>query len=151
MSSSCPLLRGTHIRRVFWGGVYLVVYVLFICVYLFHEEPASPRLFRFWCLLSYLLAFSQPSACLSFLPRSRVFRHICALEFIQLQNLLSSDSLHDLLIYLLCPAGLRKFLFYEERVSPGLYVFEFTKLSTCFLRLVCVTSVSSRTAHLLAI
>ena len=38
MPSSCLLLRGTHILRVFGGGVYLVVYVFFICVLLFYAE-----------------------------------------------------------------------------------------------------------------
>ena len=116
MSSSCPLLRGTHIPRVFRGGVYLVVYVLFICVYLFHEERASPLLFRFWSLLSYILA--SPAHLRAFLFYLEISSpgYFDFGVYVIINQLIFLPSVY---VYSLD-------LFYKELISPGYSEMEFT-------------------------
>ena len=151
MSSSSPLLRGTHIPRVFGGGVYLVDYVLLICVFLFYEERASPSYLYFRVyLVIYLLSPAHLRASLFYLELASP--GYLGFGVYLIINLLSSDSLRDSLFYLelTSPGYLGFGVFFNYQLAiflpvcvpsfstwnahpPAIWVLELIYLSTCFL------------------
>ena len=91
------------------GGIYLVVYVLFICIFLFYEERASPGYLGFEVyLVIYLFSPAHLRAFVFYLELASFF--YLGFGVYLIINLLSSDSLRD-------------FLFY---VDFGLWILEFT-------------------------
>ena len=108
VSSSCPLLRETHIPRVFEVGVYLIISSLSSA----HlrtpllRGTRIPRLFSFWSLLSYLLAFCRPSLCLPLLRGTHIswlfrFRSLSSYLLAFSRTSSSRWNLHPLAIWVL--------------------------------------------------